>query len=108
MNDNEIEGLRGDLVANAYETGHLVPMDCPDCGDSFLVPAMERFCPECGRKAHTYFGGKTGWDLICFDNTGKITHTGGELKDVLEIAERLNWAVAWLIPIKFTKKRNEP
>jgi hypothetical protein len=49
----------------------------------------------------TFFGGKGGFDYICFDNLGHIVCSGPKEK-MLEYANKTNLAVAILIPVKFT------
>lgn len=51
----------------------------------------------------TFYGGKHGYDIVSIDGTGKISGSGGELKNIIKNATKLNHAVAILIPIKFIK-----
>ena len=55
----------------------------------------------------TFFGGKNGYDYICFDNHGKIMCSGGKLDDLIKTAEKHNWAVAVLVPVKFSNGNKE-
>jgi hypothetical protein len=50
----------------------------------------------------SFYGGKKGYDIVCFDNQGKI-QCSGKKKKMLEYAGKWNWAVAKLIPIRFSK-----
>lgn len=55
---------------------------------------------------NTFFGGKNGYDVIVFDNSGKIL-ASGSVDSMLEYAVRFpNLAVAALIPIMFSKRNN--
>lgn len=89
-------------MANAVDEGYLLPMVCHMCGESSYVPYNNRVCPECDTEGATFFGRKP-FDMICFDNDGKIQCSGGNLEDLIETAEKFNWAVAALIPIKFSR-----
>jgi len=55
---------------------------------------------------NTFFGGKNGYDVIVFDNSGKIL-ASGNVEGMIEYATRFpNLAVAALIPIMFSKRNN--
>jgi uncharacterized protein (DUF488 family) len=49
----------------------------------------------------TFFGGKQGFDYVCFSKYGKI-ECSGKLEDMIKYAEKFNYAVAMLIPVKFS------
>ena len=53
----------------------------------------------------TFFGGKNGFDYICFDNDG--IQSSGKRKDMIELANRMNYAVAKLYPVKYAKSEEE-
>lgn len=59
---------------------------------------------ETSEESSTFFGGKQGFDYICFDNNGKI-QCSGPLESMLKYAEKNNWAVAALIAIRFSNGR---
>lgn len=48
----------------------------------------------------TFFGGKNGYDYICFNQQGKI-ECSGPLESMLKTGYKHNWAVAMLIPVRF-------
>ena len=48
----------------------------------------------------TFWGGENGFDYICL---GKKIECSGKLKDMLAYARKFNWAVAKLVPIRFSK-----
>jgi len=55
---------------------------------------------------NTFFGGKNGYDVIVFDNSGKI-QASGDIEDMLKYSVRFpNLAVAALVPIMFSKRNN--
>jgi len=56
------------------------------------------------KRKSTFYGGKNGFDYICFNNEGKI-ECSGKLHKMLEYARKNNWAVAKLIPIRFSKPK---
>ena len=49
----------------------------------------------------TFFGGKDGFDYICFSKKG--IECSGKLKDMLKYHRKFNWAVAKLYPVRFSK-----
>jgi hypothetical protein len=54
----------------------------------------------------TFFGGKNGFDYICFDDDGMI-HASGKRKDMLKLSERCNYAVAKLYPVRYSKPQSD-
>lgn len=49
----------------------------------------------------TYWGGKNGYDYICFNNVGKI-ECSGKRDSMIEHAKKHNLACAILIPVVFS------
>lgn len=52
----------------------------------------------------TFYGGKKGYDYICFDGNGQIRASGKRNK-MLAIARKMNWAVGKLYPIRYAKSK---
>ncbi len=48
-----------------------------------------------------FYGGKNGYDIICFNNQGYIV-ASGKMTEMLNYGSRNNFAVAKLIPIRFS------
>lgn len=59
------------------------------------------------KKDATFYGGKYQYDIICFDDCGKIRCSGSE-KEMMNYAKINNWAVAMLIPLRFAKPKETP
>ena len=58
------------------------------------------------KPSSTFFGGKEGYDVIAFDNSGKIV-ASGSAESMIQYAIRFpNLAVAILIPVMFSKYNN--
>jgi hypothetical protein len=53
----------------------------------------------------TFFGGKNGFDYICFDENGILG--SGKRKDMIKYATRMNCAVAKLYPVKYADSRED-
>lgn len=59
-----------------------------------------------GKPGSTFFGGKNGYDVIAFDNSGKIV-ASGNVEDMIKLATRFpNLAVAALVPFMFSRSKN--
>lgn len=60
----------------------------------------------------TFYGGKTKVpekaqaDIICFDDKGKIV-ASGKKSDMIKYAKEHNYAVAYLVPIKYIKPKTK-
>ena len=55
-------------------------------------------------EGQTYFGGKDGYDYVCFDRDGKIV-CSGRREEMLHYGDRDNLAVAILIPVRFATSK---
>jgi len=54
------------------------------------------------KRKSCFYGGKHGFDIICFNNQGRIV-ASGKKKEMLRYGKENNFAVAKLIPIRFSQ-----
>lgn len=58
------------------------------------------------KPSNTFFGGKNGYDVIAFDNSGKIV-ASGDVEDMIKLATKFpDLAVAALVPFMFSRRNN--
>lgn len=54
----------------------------------------------------TFFGGKNGYDVICFNNRKEIVSSGSK-REMLKLARKNNYAVAKIVSLRFRKSTLE-